>query len=130
MSDYCIQGWIVPRPLLFNINIRTSMRQKLQPHQNLQNLSGKKEGKICHLPEKEAESIPWDRLLVDIIIPFNIRIEEQYDPLIIKYSTMIDPMTGWFEIVQYNYSHADNIDILLEKALILLYPKPTIVMNS
>ena len=106
------------------------MRKKLQPHQNLQNLSGGKEGKNCHLPEKEVVYIPWDMLLVDLISPFKIRIELQDDRLIIKYSTMIDPMTGWFEIVQYNYSHADNIDILLEKALILLYPKPTIVMNS
>ena len=68
--------------------------------------------------------------MVDLIRPFNFRIEEQYDPLIIKYSTMIDPMTGWFEIVQYNYNQAATIDILVEKAWLRIYPRPTIVMNS
>ena len=51
------------------------MRKKLQPHQNLQKLSGKKEGRNCHLPKKEAVYILWDILLVDIIGPFKIRIE-------------------------------------------------------
>ena len=106
------------------------MRQKLQPHQNLQNLSGGKEGKNCHLTKKEVVYIPWDMLLVDLISPFKIRIELQDDRLIIKYSTMIDPMTGWFEIVQYNDSQAATIDILLEKAWLRIYPKPTIIMNS
>ena len=117
-------------PILFNINIRKSVRQKLQPHQNLQNLSGEKEGKNCHLPEKEVVYIPWDMLLVDLISPFKIRIELQDDRLIIKYSTMIDPMTGWFEIVQYNDNQAATIDILVEKAWLRIYPRPTIVMNS
>ena len=82
-----------------------------------------------NLPKKEAESIPWDRLLVDLMIPFKIRIEEQYEPLIIKYFTMIDPMTDWFEIVQYNDNRAATIEILVEKAWLRIYPRPTIVMN-
>ena len=43
---------------------------------------------------------------------------------------MIDPITGWFEIVKYNDKQAATIEILVEKAWLLVYPRPTTVMNS
>ena len=46
-----------------------------------------------HLRAKEAEAIPWDISLVDLIVPYNIRIEDQYDHLILKYLT-----TSWFQV--------------------------------
>ena len=51
------------------------------------------------LPTNEAEDIPWYRLSVDLVDPYKIRIEGHDDPLILKDLTMIDPETGWFEIV-------------------------------
>ena len=55
------------------------------------------------LPANEAEYIPWDRLSVDLIGSYKIRREGHYEPLVLKALTMIDPETGWFEILQYNY---------------------------
>ena len=52
------------------------------------------------LPAKEAETIPWDRLSVDLIGPYKIIRADHDDPLIQKDLTMIDLVTGWFEIEQ------------------------------
>ena len=61
------------------------------------------------MPNTEAETIPWDRLLVDILRPYKIRKEFYDDPLILKALTMIEPSAGWFEIVLYNDKQADTI---------------------
>ena len=52
--------------------------------------------KYGYLPAQEAKSIPWYRLLVDIIRPYNIRKEGHTNPLIMKALTMIYTGTGWF----------------------------------
>ncbi len=57
--------------------------------------------KFGHLPEKEAEALPWDKMCIDLIGPYTIRRKGQKD-LICKCVTMIDPATGWFEIHQYD----------------------------
>ena len=54
-----------------------------------------------HLPEKRAESEPWDKLCVDLIGPYQIQRKGQ-NTLICKCITMIDPATGWFEVHQYD----------------------------
>ena len=40
---------------------------------------------------------------------------------------MIDLATGWFEIVQYNDKHASTIENLVEKTLLCIYERPTII---
>ena len=46
-------------------------------------------------------------------------------PLILKSLTMIDPVTGWFEIVQYSYKQASTIKNLVKKTWLCRYPLPT-----
>ena len=41
---------------------------------------------------------------------------------------MIDPETGWFEIVQYNEKQAATISNLVEQKQLCRYPFPTIIM--
>ena len=38
----------------------------------------------------------------------------QYNPLILKYFTIIDLVVAWFEIVQYNGKHAATLANLVE----------------
>jgi hypothetical protein len=55
------------------------------------------------LPEKEAEAMPWDRLCINLISPYNIKSNVKgvkIPPL--KCVTMINPATGWFKIKQYD----------------------------
>ena len=40
---------------------------------------------------------------------------------------MIDPATGWFEIVKYNYKQADTIDNPVEQTWLYRHPPHTII---
>ena len=48
----------------------------------------------------EADAIPWERLLVNLIVQYKVRIEGHNDFFRRKYLTIIDPATTWFKIVQ------------------------------
>ena len=48
-----------------------------------------------HLPPKEAEAEPWDKVCIDLIGPYKIGRQGKPD-LVCKCVTMIDPATGWF----------------------------------
>ena len=52
------------------------------------------------LPANMAEETPWNKIFVDLIGAFKI-CKKVKDPLILNSVTMIDPITGWFEMTQY-----------------------------
>ena len=60
-----------------------------------------------------AEETPWTELCVDLIGPYKIRRKGK-EPLILKALTMIDPVTGWFEVMQYRDKKAMTIANLVE----------------
>jgi hypothetical protein len=64
-------------------------------------LSNSKEAiqKVWTFAQKDAEAMPWDRLCIDLIGPYNIKSSVKgvkIPPL--KCITMIDLATGWFKI--------------------------------
>ena len=77
---------------------------------NVQNGQQQKYGKLS---VKLAEEIPWNKLCVDLIGPYKIHIKGR-EPLILKDLTMIDLVTGWFEIRQYNNKKEMTIADLVE----------------
>ena len=83
--------------------------------------------KYSKLSTKEAEAIPWYRLSVDLIGPYKIRREGHDETLVLKALTMIDPETGWFEIVRYNDKQAATIANLVGKTWLCRYPRPKII---
>ena len=58
----------------------------------------KRRKKYGHLPAKKAEVIPWNRVNVDLIGPYNVKSKGKTFQL--RARTMIDPATSWFEIVR------------------------------
>ena len=66
------------------------IRTQIKACKNCQR-NNKKILKYGHLPAKEAETIPWDILLVDLIGPYKISREGREKYLILKSLTMIDP---------------------------------------
>ena len=80
--------------------------------------------KFGHLPEKEAEAQPWDKMCIDLIGPYTIRRKGQKD-LICKCVTMIDPATGWFEIHQYDDKRSITVANIAEQEWLSRYPWPT-----
>ena len=79
--------------------------------------------KYGHLPEKLAETTPWDRLCVDLIGPYTIRQKGQSN-LICRAVTMIDPATGWFEISQYDDKRSITVANVVEQEWLARYPWP------
>jgi hypothetical protein len=80
------------------------------------------------LPEKEAEAIPWDRLCVDLIGPYNIKSNVKgvkIPPL--KCVTMIDPATGWFEFKQYDDKKSITVANMVEQEWLTRYPRPSLI---
>ena len=53
--------------------------------------------KYGKLPEKVAEINPWETLCIDIIGAYKIKRKGE-KLLHLRYITIIDPATGWFEI--------------------------------
>ena len=82
--------------------------------------------KVGHLPEKEAETIPWETLCIDLIGPYTIG--KGKNQLTLHCLTMIDPATGWFEIVEIKDKKADLIANLIEMHWLMRYPWPTEVV--
>jgi len=80
--------------------------------------------KYGHLPPKEAEATPWDKMCIDLIGPYTIRRKGKTD-LICKCVTMIDPATGWFEIHQYNDKKSITVANIAEQEWFSRYPWPT-----
>ena len=82
--------------------------------------------KYGHLPPKEAEGIPWETLCVDQIGPYKIK-RKRKSTLELWCLTMIDPATGWFEIVNIPTKRADVIANLVEQTWLNRYPWPQII---
>ncbi|MFM7543288.1 MAG: RNase H-like domain-containing protein [Ignavibacteria bacterium] len=85
--------------------------------------------KYGHLPAKEAEAMPWDKLCVDLIGPYTIyRKHKKSKPLTLWAVTMIDPATGWFEIASITTKRADVIANIIEQTWFTRYPWPSQVI--
>jgi len=80
--------------------------------------------KYGHLPPKEAEAEPWDKLCIDLIGPYKINRKGR-QPLICRCVTMIDPATGWFEIKEYDDKRSITVANIVEQEWLSRYPWPT-----
>ena len=83
----------------------------------------KRSTKNGQLPAKITEEVPWNKIGVDLIGTYKIRRKGR-DYLILKAVTMIDPVTGWFEITQYNDKKYMVIANLVETTWLVQYPWP------
>ena len=102
-------------------------------------LTKKSSQKLGHLPPKKAEVIPWETLCIDLIGEYSIdtkvaTTDSKGQPKTINKTltlhclTMIDPATGWFEIVEVPNKRADVIANILEQTWLSRYPWPTQVV--
>ena len=88
--------------------------------------SMKKYGK---LPAKIKEETPRDKIFVYIIGPYKIRRKGK-QPQILKYVTMIYPVTGWFGITQYSNKKEIPITNLVETTWMFSYLWPVEIMYN
>ena len=65
-------------------------------------------------PAKLYEEIPWNNHSIYLIILYKICREGINFSLIIKYVMTINPVTGWFEIIQYNEKKSATTENLVD----------------
>jgi primosomal protein N'' len=84
---------------------------------------------LGHLPPKVAEEVPWETLCIDLIGPYLIEGQTKKEPdLKLHCLTMIDPVTGWFELAEIPAKTADVVMDTLEQKWLNRYPRPTMVV--
>ena len=79
-----------------------------------------------HLPPKEAEADPWEKLCVDLIGPYKIKRPGR-KTLELWAITMIDPATGWLEIKEIPDKKATTIANIVEQVWLTRYPKQQVL---
>lgn len=84
--------------------------------------------KYGHLPAKQAEIVPWEKLCVDLIGPYTIpnKLDED-NPRKLWCVTMIDPATGWVEIKDIENKQSSTIANIVEQTWIMRYPWPKVI---
>ena len=87
--------------------MRKTVQSVCQRCQNCQ-LNKPKLRKLGHLPPKTAEEIPWERLCIDLIGPYSIGNPKKGNHSTLWYLTMIDPVTGLFEIQEIPAKRAEG----------------------
>ena len=94
------------------LSIFAQSRAVAPPGLRLRALIRKKYGK---LPPKKAEVTPWKRVNVDLIGPYNItptkNSKKKYE---FRAMTMIDPVTGWFEMAPITSPNSDTTQTVLD----------------
>ena len=81
------------------------------------------------MPAKLAEEKQRNKICVDIIGPYKIQRKGKLH-LILKYVTMIDPVTGWFGVTQNNDKKAMMIVDLVKTTRLARYPWPVEITYS
>ena len=82
-------------------DIRNAVRREVSNCDTCQctKISNKKYGK---LPAKVDEETTWNKICVYLIVPYVIRRNGKKENLHLKSVTVIHPVTGWFEIDEYD----------------------------
>mgnify|MGYP003331710574 CR=1 FL=1 len=87
-----------------------------------------------HIPLKQNKGQPWETLCVDLIGPYKIprkgsdKNGKKKKDLTLWCVTMIDPVTGWFEMAKIKTKSADVIANVIELTWLNRYPWPTEVV--
>jgi RNase H-like domain found in reverse transcriptase/Integrase zinc binding domain len=113
------------------VGMRNTVRQVCEHCGSCQLHKAKVQRSFGHLPPKKAEEGPWETLCINLIGPYLIKgqTQKQQDPdLTLHCLTMIDPVTGWFEIAEIPAKQADIIMNVLEFTWLSRYPRPTTVI--
>jgi hypothetical protein len=89
-------------------------------------MTKKERKKYGLLAPKIAESDPWVMVCLDLVGPFTIRTPAKTYSLLAL--TMIDPATGWFEIVEATNKSATSIQDLFHNTWLACYPRPQFIV--
>ena len=87
---------------------------------NVQNNQIKKN----QLSARFDDEISGNEICVDLVVPYVIRRKGKKENLHLKAVNIIDNVTGWFEIAQYNDKKVISIANLVEITCVSRYSRP------
>ena len=74
---------------------------------------------------KTAEpAIPWNRVNVDLVGPYSVKIQGTRRKIQLRAMTMIDPATGWFEVKEIEEPTAACCQAAFDDTWLSRYPRP------
>ena len=115
---------IVPLQYLIWPNLRKDVIRFCKTCDLCQRCKKQKKRKYGLLPEKEPEVTKWRRVNVDLWGPKTIQNKTGWD-YAIHVMTMVDPVTGWFELQQlYSEPTAFRCQQILDTEWLSRYPRP------
>ena len=80
------------------------------------------------LLEKEAEYKPWEQLYVNLIGPYKIKSKKCGHKIPeLRCVMMINPVTGWFEIKQYDDKKSITVANIVEQEWLARYPRTYLI---
>ena len=110
----------------------SKMREQIKDHAQKCDVcqrNKKRNAEYGFLPPKNAEVVPWHTCCIDLIGPYTIGPDKPKSQQTLLWAlTMIDPATGWFEIVTVPTKRADYISNIFEQVWLNRYPFPTEVV--
>ena len=79
--------------------------------------------KYGHLPAKKNLDVePWQRVDVDLIGPWTIKIKSKTNKMELRALTMNDPVTRWFEIIEIKHPTSHECMEAFNSACLCRYP--------
>ncbi|MGH7954529.1 MAG: hypothetical protein ACREOZ_01060 [Gloeomargaritales cyanobacterium] len=75
-----------------------------------------------HLPAKDAETVPWTDVCVDLIGPWPIKIQDR--PAVFHALTCIDPATNFTELLRIDNATSQHVSTRFENEWLSRYPRP------
>ena len=105
--------------------MRETVRKVCQPCKTCQ-FTKRTNKRYGHLPAKEAESVPWERLCVDLVGPYTLT-DAKHKEHRMWCVTMIDPATNWFEMKNIKSKDAPTVANVVEQTWLTRYPWPSII---
>jgi len=85
-------------------------------------LTKKPKKKYGHLPARQADTVPWKRVNVDLIGPYTVKTPSKEHTF--RAMTMIDPATGWFEIAPIIDPNSEETQRVFDSYWLSRYPRP------
>ena len=73
------------------------------------------------------EAIPWDIILVDIIVPYKLE-EKIRMTLSYIFFAVIEYVNRWFKIVKCNNKQKSTTSNLVDQAWLCIYTRPEIII--
>jgi hypothetical protein len=79
---------------------------------------------FAQLPVREATSVPWEQVHVDLIGPWNIKVKGHKKPVQFIALTGINPVLNLLEVGTVNDKTSEQVTKTIKHLWLLHYPRP------